>query len=85
MASYSFIVLHCVSLSFLENLPSTSHHMHVGWFSTALDIVQSPAITILLRYFDMGFFFFLCTFGCSIGGRIYFDGSSLLLYLFIYY
>lgn len=47
-------------------------------------VVQSPVITILLRYFDMGFFFFV-HFGCSIGGRIYFDGSSLLLYLFIYY
>lgn len=48
-------------------------------------VVQSPVITILLRYFDMGFFFFFVHFGCSIGGRIYFDGSSLLLYLFIYY
>lgn len=83
MASYSFIVLHCVSLSFLENLPSTSHHMHVGWFSTALDIVQSPAITILLRYFDMGFFFFVHLAAVLVVEYTLMDHLYFCIYLFI--
>ena len=48
-------------------------------------VEQSPDITILLCIFDMFDMDFFFHFGCNIGGRIYFDGSLLLLQLFIYY
>lgn len=56
-----------------------------GFVLHSLGVVQSPAITILLRYFDMGFFFFLYILAAVLVVEYTFDGSSLLLYLFIYY
>lgn len=77
------IVLHCVFLPFRKNLPSTSYHVHrlpnewvvspQPWGSTESSHYHSPA----LLWHGIVF----VHFGCSIGGRIYFDGSSLLLYL----
>lgn len=55
-----------------------------GFVLHSLGVVQSPAITILLRYFDMGFFF-LYILAAVLVVEYTFDGSSLLLYLFIYY
>lgn len=86
MASYSFIVLHFVCLfgktylvqaTACTDCPVSGLVLHSPWCSTESSRYHSPAM------FAAGVSF--VHFGCSIGGRIYFDGSSLLLYLFIYY
>lgn len=89
MASYSCVVLHCVSLPFGKNLPSTSHLVHrlpnewvcspQPWCGTQSSHYHSPA---LLWH---GIFFFV-HFGCSIGGRIYFwwiISTSVFIYLLL--
>lgn len=88
MASYSCVVFTlCVSSllgkTYLVQATTCTDGPVSGFVFHSLGVLQSPAITILLRYFDMGLFLYILAAVLVV--EYTFDGSSLLLYLFIYY